>query len=502
MRCRMWSTLWAAVAAVTAFVALPAVAAPAGAAEDENHSSEEPASVSDEELVDDAYRALLGHPPDDEGRQYWLDRMSSGMSQRAFLGTLASTPEHRRHLVRTAFTSFLDRAPEPEAMEWYTGLLDRSTTATTVRAAVLGSREYYEGPGEGSDRGWVEAVYQDVLGRQPEDGGRRYFLDQLGQGVPREPLASAILVSAEATQGPELGVDEAAPGRQSFVRNLDSLEIDLDQPVVAEAATVVVTVGGEPVPADVDQGDFEDVLVVTFGDLPDSVVAGERVTFSVAVVAHDGSRVGRADYGFHYERPLRSLALGDTGDAVLDLQNRLAELGYWVGPVDGRYGQLTQQAVYAFQKAAGLERSGVADPPTRDVLSGADRPQPRSTSGYVFEIDKARQLLILAVDGRAVWVWNTSTGTEEPYTYDGEEYLADTPPGAWEVYRQIDGIREGALGRLYRPKYFHTDGIAVHGYPNVPPYPASHGCVRVTNAAMDWIWANDVMPVGTDVWVY
>ena len=98
--------------------------------------------------------------------------------------------------------------------------------------------------------------------------------------------------------------------------------------------------------------------------------------------------------------------------------------------------------------------------------------------------------------------WNTSTGTEEPYTYDGERYLADTPPGRWEVYRQVDGIREGALGRLYRPKYFHTDGIAVHGYPSVPPYPASHGCVRVTNPAIDWIWENDVMPIGVDVWVY
>ena len=44
--------------------------------------------------------------------------------------------------------------------------------------------------------------------------------------------------------------------------------------------------------------------------------------------------------------------------------------------------------------------------------------------------------------------------------------------------------------------------IAVHGYHSVPPYPASHGCVRVTEAAMDWIWANDVMPMGSTVWVH
>jgi hypothetical protein len=43
----------------------------------------------------------------------------------------------------------------------------------------------------------------------------------------------------------------------------------------------------------------------------------------------------------------------------------------------------------------------------------------------------------------------------------------------------------------------------VHGYPDVPPpYPASHGCVRVTNAAMDWLWSSGNLLVGQPVWVY
>ncbi len=66
----------------------------------------------------------------------------------------------------------------------------------------------------------------------------------------------------------------------------------------------------------------------------------------------------------------------------------------------------------------------------------------------------------------------------------------------------FDGVDVGDLGALYRPRYFHGDGIAVHGYHSVPPYPASHGCVRVTEAAMDWIWATDVMPMGSAVWVH
>ena len=149
----------------------------------------------------------------------------------------------------------------------------------------------------------------------------------------------------------------------------------------------------------------------------------------------------------------------------------------------------------------GLPRDGVYGPSTRGVLeSNPPRPAARSSSGLVMEVDKPRQVLLMVRDGQVEWVFNTSTGTEQPYVFEGEQYLADTPPGRWTITRQIDGVREGALGRLYRPKYFHPDGIAIHGSSSIPAYPASHGCVRVTNAAIDWMW--DRVPLGTGVWVY
>jgi len=30
----------------------------------------------------------------------------------------------------------------------------------------------------------------------------------------------------------------------------------------------------------------------------------------------------------------------------------------------------------------------------------------------------------------------------------------------------------------------------------------SHGCVRVPNSAIDFIWANNILPIGAAVWVY
>jgi N-acetylmuramoyl-L-alanine amidase len=45
-------------------------------------------------------------------------------------------------------------------------------------------------------------------------------------------------------------------------------------------------------------------------------------------------------------------------------------------------------------------------------------------------------------------------------------------------------------------------GVAVHGGYAVPPHPASHGCIRQTNQAMDMLWAGGYVNIGTSVWIY
>lgn len=59
---------------------------------------------------------------------------------------------------------------------------------------------------------------------------------------------------------------------------------------------------------------------------------------------------------------------GVQGDEVTKLQNRLSELGYYTGEVDGAYGPGTQQAVLLFQTQHGLESDGIAGEQTRDML--------------------------------------------------------------------------------------------------------------------------------------
>ena len=157
----------------------------------------------------------------------------------------------------------------------------------------------------------------------------------------------------------------------------------------------------------------------------------------------------------------------------------------------------------AFQKYLGLPASGEVDGETAAWLSGMTE-QARATAdaGTLVEIDKQRQLLFFVVDGYTQWIFNTSTGNGQEYeeadqNTPGESIkgVSITPDGLHKVNRErVEGWWEGDLGEIYRPKYF-VGGVAVHGSNSVPNYPASHGCVRVTVQAMDFIWESGIMPM-------
>jgi peptidoglycan hydrolase-like protein with peptidoglycan-binding domain len=195
-----------------------------------------------------------------------------------------------------------------------------------------------------------------------------------------------------------------------------------------------------------------------------------------------------------------TVVLGDEGPRVLALQRRLSELGYWLGEPDGEFGSLTRQAVYALQKAAGITRDGVVGPRTLAALERGVRPGVRIADGV--EIDLDRQLLVVVRGGRASVILNISTGNGQRYiSTSGNPARAVTPRGDFTVYRAVDGPLRNSLGELWRPQFFHR-GIAVHGSPNIPPYAASHGCARLSNAAVNMIWRDNLMPIGSRVLVH
>ena len=193
-----------------------------------------------------------------------------------------------------------------------------------------------------------------------------------------------------------------------------------------------------------------------------------------------------------------TLRIGSKGKAVLAAQKRLAALGYWLGKPDGVYDSATAHAVTALQKVAGLSRDGILGPHTAKALAAGTKPKARSKRGYAFEVDLRHQVLLYVRHGHVQLIFDTSTGSGKYYYSGGARHHAVTPKGTYHVFRAIKGWHKAPLGLLYSPRYFNG-GIAIHGSLSIPAAPASHGCVRVTVGAMDYIWAHKLLPMGRTV---
>jgi N-acetylmuramoyl-L-alanine amidase len=177
-----------------------------------------------------------------------------------------------------------------------------------------------------------------------------------------------------------------------------------------------------------------------------------------------------------------TLALGSHGFSVRVLENRLASLHYAIKR-DGYFGSEDVEAVYAFQKVQGVARSGRVDAALWHRLEHVGIPRARYAGNHV-EVDKTRQVLFVVRKGKVVLTVATSTGA-----------TGNTPPGRWRVYRKVTGFD----WVLYYPSYF-LRGFAVHGYPDVPPYPASHGCARIPMWIAQTVYQE--IPDGSTVYVY
>ena len=168
--------------------------------------------------------------------------------------------------------------------------------------------------------------------------------------------------------------------------------------------------------------------------------------------------------------------------ATLALQQQLVALGYLdAANADGLAGPATQTGIVAFQKWQGLPRTGLADAATLAALAGAARPTPvgAGTAGRWFEVLVDRQLL-LAIDGnQVVRAIAVSTGKASTPTILGTFRIYAKIPRWWSV-----PFRDWLL--LALP---FSGGFAIHQYPEVPTFAASHGCVRVTQYDEPWVYA-------------
>jgi len=220
----------------------------------------------------------------------------------------------------------------------------------------------------------------------------------------------------------------------------------------------------------------------------------------------------------------RTLKKGVAGSDVQEVQQRLTDLGFVPGPTDGVYGDETIKAVWAYEKLVlDVESNRPSGEVTPDMWAAMQEPfviqprRPNATPDHT-EVYLPEQVLAVFHDDVPVMITHMSSGTNEEWCEEvtispgeygnregdepierGECGISNTPGGVFEYYRQVEGIRDSALGSMWNPVYFNY-GIAIHGALNVPLQPASHGCIRIPLGISENL--QDLLSMGDQVFVW
>ena len=208
---------------------------------------------------------------------------------------------------------------------------------------------------------------------------------------------------------------------------------------------------------------------------------------------------------------VKLLQYGVTDASVTPLQERLTALGYYSGPISGKFLGNTRNAVKAFQKQNGLNVDGIVGESTWNaifndpqVILPEDTPRPTATPeppAFHIVVDVNNQ--VTSVYGRdetgeytvVVRQMLCSTGTKANPS-DVGDWTLNGRTARWCYFPKWGGYAQ-YWTRINSSIAFHsviyntvsTMDLKISSY-NILGKRASHGCIRLTVADAKWIYDN------------
>ena len=213
----------------------------------------------------------------------------------------------------------------------------------------------------------------------------------------------------------------------------------------------------------------------------------EPGTYRVKASYRSGDHLDVASRTDREKTHLPSLSSGSHSIFVKLLEKRLRELNYRGDPSpDQHFDHRTSDGLIAFNKVQRRTRVGYVTDSTWNALADPIKPKPKFASPkYHIEVDQTKQVLYRVFKGEVITILHVSTGAGSA-----------TRDGTFRVWSKLAGY---SRKRLYYPSFF--DGArGIHGWPSVPTYNASHGCVRIPMWTAVWMYGKS--EIGTTVRIY
>jgi chitodextrinase len=147
-------------------------------------------------FVAQAYQGVLSRPAAAAELGYWANQLDLGLTPLNLATSLTHSDEYYAGLIRPLYRNYLGREADAGGLSYWVGRMHGGLTDEQLAAAFVGAPEFYRHAG-GTDRAWVEAMYQNLLGRPADTAGEDFWTRALAAGADRSAVAYGFAASLE-----------------------------------------------------------------------------------------------------------------------------------------------------------------------------------------------------------------------------------------------------------------------------------------------------------------
>jgi RHS repeat-associated protein len=164
-------------------------------------------STPNQYYIAQVYQDLLLRNSDAAGLAYWSGQLDNGAPRGSIANSLDHSAEYfQTNIIKPAYQQFLGRQSDQAGLDFWTSQLQGGLTDEQMQAGFIASTEFYDNANGSAtpvpitpahDRAWVDALYQALLKRPPDQTGEDYWTNQLQGQETRLQVANGFTGSTE-----------------------------------------------------------------------------------------------------------------------------------------------------------------------------------------------------------------------------------------------------------------------------------------------------------------
>ncbi len=148
--------------------------------------------TQNERYINQVFFELLNRPADPGALQFFAPQLAAGTAKEVVLLEIESSVnasgrnEYQDNTINNVFQQFLGRNADLGALNFYDAQLTNGVGIQQIEAQVIGSDEYFANAGS-TNNGFVEAMYRDIVNREPDAGGEAFYINLINETTQQNP---------------------------------------------------------------------------------------------------------------------------------------------------------------------------------------------------------------------------------------------------------------------------------------------------------------------------